>query len=189
MILILKTKSVLIRLIKMEAYDDRCDGTIEEDFWKKINQEYHTEKAELIEQLNRINEADVKFYDTCEKLLAFAKDSYNMFMNGTVEDKRFITQTVLSNATYYDGKLDVELHPAFDTLFRLSKEHELKKSTIEPSESTDFTNKKTLPKKCFNNGGVDVARFELFITRFIKHLFTPNTAKICSMIEKLGLVV
>lgn len=141
-----------------QSYDDRCDGTIEEDFWKKINQEYHTEKAELIEQLNRINEADVKFYDTCEKLLAFAKDSYNMFMNGTVEDKRFITQTVLSNATYYDGKLDVELHPAFDTLFRLSKEHELKKSTIEPSESTDFTNKKTLLRKCFNNGGNDEAR-------------------------------
>ena len=115
-------------------------------------------KKTLIEQLNRINEADVKFYDTCEKLLAFAKDSYNMLMNGTVEDKRFITQTVLSNATYYDGKLDVELHPAFDTLFRLSKEHELKKSTIEPSESTDFTNKKTLPKKCFNNGGNDEAR-------------------------------
>ncbi len=65
---------------------------------------------------------------------------------------------VLSNATYYDGKLDLELHPAFDTLFRLSKEHELKKSTIEPSESTDFTNKKTLPKKCFNNGGTDEAR-------------------------------
>ena len=65
-----------------------------------------------------------------------------MFLHGTIEDKRFITQTVLSNATYYDGKLDVELHPVFDTLFRLSKEHELKKSTIEPSESVDFTNKK-----------------------------------------------
>ena len=49
-----------------------------------------------------------------------------MFLHGTIEDKRFITQTVLSNATYYDGKLYVELHPVFDTLFRLSKEHELK---------------------------------------------------------------
>ncbi len=141
-----------------QAYDDRCDGTIEEDFWKKINQEYHAEKAELIEQLNRINEADVKFYDTCEKLLAFAKDSYNMFMNGTVEDKRFITQTVLSNATYYDGKLDVELHPAFDTLFRLSKEYEHQKLTIELSESIDFTNKKDPKKGQFVNGGNDEAR-------------------------------
>ena len=42
-----------------------------------------------------------------------------MFLNGTVEDKRFISQTVISNSSYYDGKLDVELHPVFDTLFRL----------------------------------------------------------------------
>ena len=81
-----------------------------------------------------------------------------MFLNGTIEDKRFITQTVLSNATYYDGKLDVELHPAFDTLFRLSKEHEQQKSTIEPSESIDFANKKAPEGANFNNGGTDEAR-------------------------------
>lgn len=81
-----------------------------------------------------------------------------MFMNGTVEDKRFITQTVLSNATYYDGKLDVELHPAFDTLFRLSKEYEHQKLTIELSESIDFTNKKDPKKGQFVNGGNDEAR-------------------------------
>ena len=147
-----------------QAYDDRCDGTIEEDFWKKINQEYHAEKAELIEQLNRINEADVKFYDTCEKLLAFAKDSYNMFMNGTVEDKRFITQTVLSNATYYDGNFDVELHPAFDTLFRLAKESNHQNSTIEPPETQSESIKKAPEGAKFNegakfkNGGNDEAR-------------------------------
>ena len=107
-----------------------------------INKSYHAEKTELIEALHRVNEADVRFYETCEKLLKFARNAHQMFLNGSVEDKRFITQTVLSNATYYDGKLDVELHPVFDTLFRLSKEHELKKSTIEPSESVDFTNKK-----------------------------------------------
>ena len=112
-----------------------------------------------------------------------------MFMSGTVEDKRFITQTVLSNATYYDGKLDVELHPAFDTLFRLSKEHELKKSTIEPSESTDFTNKKTLPKKCFNNGGVDASRFELLVIKYMKNLLDTNTYRICDLIKKLGMIM
>lgn len=55
-----------------------------------------------------------------------------MFLNGTVEDKRFILQTVISNSSYYDGKLDVELHPVFDTLFRLSRIHEQNKLTIEP---------------------------------------------------------
>lgn len=72
-----------------------------------------------------------------------------MFLNGTIEDKRFIIQTVLLNATYYDEKLDVELHPAFDTLFRLSKEYEHQKSTIESSESADFTNKKNTSEEVF----------------------------------------
>ena len=36
--------------------------------------------------------------------------------------------------------------------------------------------------------GVDYARFELFVNRFIKHLFAPNIAKICSMIKKLGII-
>lgn len=49
-----------------------------------------------------------------------------MFLNGTVEDKRFISQTVISNSSYYDGKLDVELHQVFDTLFRLSRIHDVK---------------------------------------------------------------
>ena len=47
--------------------------------------------------------------------------------------------------------------------------------------------KKTLPKKCFNNGGVDVARFELLVSSFIKNLRDTNTDKICSLIELLGL--
>lgn len=141
-----------------QAYNDKCDGEIDEDFWKERNLEYHAEKTELINKLHRLNEADINFYNTCEKLLKFAKDAPNMFLNGTVEDKRFITQIVLSNATYYDKKLDVELHPAFDTLFRLSKEHELNKTTPEPSESIDFTNKKDPKKGQFVNGGNDEAR-------------------------------
>ena len=51
-----------------------------------------------------------------------------------------------------------------------------------------FIQQKALEDTNFINGGVDVARFELFVTKFLKHLFTPNIAKICSMIEKLGFV-
>lgn len=141
-----------------QAYNDKCDGIIDEDFWKARNQEYHADKAELIEKLHRINDADVKFYDTCEKLLKFVKDAPHMFLSGTVEDKRFIAQIVLSNAMYYDKKLDIELHPAFDTLFRLSKEHENNKTTIEPSETQSECIKKAPEGANFINGGNDEAR-------------------------------
>ena len=43
-------------------------------------------------------------------------------------------------------------------------------------------------KKALNlNGGVDVARFELLVSSFIKNLRDTNTDKICSLIELLGL--
>ena len=81
-----------------------------------------------------------------------------MFLKGTIEDKRFITQTVLSNATYYDKKLDIELHPAFDTLFRLSEEHKLSKTTIEPLETQSESIKKAPEGANYLNGGNDEAR-------------------------------
>ena len=111
-----------------------------------------------------------------------------MFLNGSVEDKRFITQTVLSNSSYYDGNFDVELHPAFDTLFRLSQANKHQNSTIELAE-TQAGIKKEPTKEALNvNGGVDAYRFELLVVSYIKHLLTPKTYKICNLIEKLNLL-
>jgi len=39
----------------------------------------------------------------------------------------------------------------------------------------------------FFNGGVDAARFELF-KKYICDSFTQESAKVCSIIEKLGIV-
>lgn len=63
-------------------------------------------------------------------------------LKGTVEEKHFITSTVISNINYYDQKLDIELFPVFYTLFDLIKDYNTQNDTLELSESTDFTNKK-----------------------------------------------
>ncbi len=67
-------------------------------------------------------------------------------------------QTVLSNATYYDGNFDVELHPAFDTLFRLAKESNHQNSTIELPESSSGQQKRASKKALDLNGGNDEDR-------------------------------
>ena len=109
-------------------------------------------------------------------------------LNGSVEDKRFITQTVLSNSSYYDRNFEVELHPAFDTLFRLSQASEQQNSTIELAE-TQAGIKKEPTKEALNlNGGVDASRFELF-KKFYEHLNdTPTARKICYLISSLNMV-
>ena len=128
------------------------------DEWKKFNEEFHSEKNELICKLDRINSADTEFYNTCEKILCFVNNAENMFLNGNVEDKRFITKLLLSNSSYYNGKLDIVLHPIFDTLLRLSQEHKQAKQHIEPSETMAIQQKTASEETVFKNGGTDEAR-------------------------------
>ena len=114
------------------------DGKVNDDFWTKMNKKWHDEKTGLINQLQRINRADEEFYNMCEMLLKFCKNAHDMYINGTTEEKRFITSTVISNITYYDKKLDIELFPVFYILSDLIKEEDKKFNTIEPTESIDL---------------------------------------------------
>ena len=152
-----KSISVLNNRIS-QAYNDKLDGKITEDFWKKKTKPWHEEISDLENQRTRIKKADEEFYNMCEMLLKFCKNAHDMYLNGTVEEKRFITSTVISNITYHDKNLDIELFPVFYTLSDLIKEEDKKLNTLEPPESIDFTNKKDPQEGQFSNGGNDEAR-------------------------------
>ena len=137
-----------------QAYNDRCDGTIDEEFWVIQNRKWNTEKAELMQQLHQLNSADEKFYVTCERFIKFAKNAHKMFLSGSVEDKKFITQLVLSKCTYNDKKLDIELFPVFDALLNWVENN----STLEQAETLATSTKKAPEGANFDNGGNDEAR-------------------------------
>ena len=95
-------------------------ATIEEDFWNKINKEYHAEKAELIEQLNRImdklaciNKADDEFYKQSDLILKFCKNASKIFLKATPSEKRTICEIIGSNFTANAKKIDITLYPVF----------------------------------------------------------------------------
>ena len=107
-----------------KLYEDKCDGSVSEDFWLKMNKKWHAEKTELINHLQRMNRADEEFYALTEMLLKFCKNAHEMYLKGTEEEKRFITSTVVSNITYYDKNLNIELFPVFYILSDLIKEED-----------------------------------------------------------------
>lgn len=157
------TSEIMTQISKLQkrieqAYQDKCDGLVDEEFWQKNNKKWHAEKTELLNQLQRMNKADEEFYNMCEMLLKFCKNAHEMYLKGTVQEKRFITSTIISNMKYYNQKLDIELFPVFYTLSDLIKDYNIQNSLLEPSESIDFTNKKDPQKGQFVNGGNDEAR-------------------------------
>lgn len=169
-----------------QLYIDKCNGEIEYEFWTSMNKKWHAEISELQNQLQRMNKADEEFYDTCEMLLKFCKNAHAMYLNGTAEDKRFITSTVISNITYYDKKLDIELYPVFYTLSDLIREEDKKFDTIEPPESVDITNKKDPLKGQFVNGGNNVVNLELYLRKLKNDFSDKKSSKVLFMLKLMA---
>ena len=57
------------------------------------------------------------------------------------------------------------------------------------TESGSISIKKEPRKALDLNGGADASRFELLVVSYMKHLLTPNAYRICSLIEKLGVIL
>lgn len=88
----------------------------------------------------------------------FVKDAHKMFLSGSVEDKQFITQLVVSKCTYYNKKLDIELFPVFYSLMGLPVLTGNETATIEQLEMQTTSTKKAPEGANFKNGGNDEAR-------------------------------
>ncbi len=140
-----------------QAYIDKVDGKIPEDFWMAQNRAWHAQKDELYNQLKKMNEFDSKFYSSSELLLKFCKDAHNAFIGGNADDKRFITNIVVSNLNYKDRKLSVELHPVFDNLLNCPN---------------------------LKNGGTSEATVELFATKILSFITTKECIKTFYLLER-----
>lgn len=145
--------SRLQKLIE-KSYIDKCEGVIDEEFWRIQNKKWRKEKNELMEQLSMLDVADEQFYMNCEQLLSFAKNAHEMFLKGSIEDKSFITKLVISKITYYNKKLDIELYPVFNSLLKKGN----KIATLEQAEMQTISTKKAPEGANFKNGGNDEAR-------------------------------
>ena len=95
------------------AYIDKADGNIPEDFWRENYHKWHAQKDELYEKLKRVNNAGLKYYESCELILKFCEDAPSLFMSANDEDKRTIINIVFANLKYKDRKLLLEPFSVF----------------------------------------------------------------------------
>lgn len=97
-----------------QAYLDKLDGKITEEFWLSKTNEWQEELATLQCQLNAYENVDMPYYESGRKLLELAKHAYQLYLRGTVEEKRKILQLVQSNSKLNNGKLEYHLRKPFN---------------------------------------------------------------------------
>jgi len=100
------------------AYEDRLDGTIDDRFWREMNDKWRTDQDQVAGQLDRLRGAQRNYVDEAAEILELAQTAYSQYIAQEQVEKRKLLRLLLSNCTF-DG---VTLYPTYKTPFDLIAE-------------------------------------------------------------------
>jgi len=103
------------------AYIDKLDGKIDEDFWSMQSKRWLEEKELLSGKLLAAQKADTHYLENAGIVLELAKHASEWFKQGSCMKKRQVLDLLISNCSYKDGNIDVELKPVFGLIMESSK--------------------------------------------------------------------
>lgn len=104
-----------------QAYLDKLDGKISEEFWQTHTKKWIADKEELSLKLVSAQRSDANYLENAHFILELAKNAATWFKNGNSEKKRRVLDTLISNCSYKDENLDVELKPVFGMILESAK--------------------------------------------------------------------
>ena len=104
-----------------QAYLDKLDGHITEEFWQSQSRKWAQEKEALAMQMVSHQKADANYIKNADIIFELAQKAATVFDRANVEQKRALINLVVSNCSYKDGNLDVELKPVFHEIFISAK--------------------------------------------------------------------
>lgn len=104
-----------------KLYDDKIDGKISEEFYKKKFDQYKVEQEQILDTLNKHKDANLKYYEMGVTVLQVAKLAWRIYINRSekemVDDKRLLLSLLFSNATLNGKIAQVSYHKAFKIIF------------------------------------------------------------------------
>lgn len=104
-----------------EAYLDKVDKKISEDFWQSKTKNWIEEKERLTKKLLHCQEADSKYLENVDLILELARKAVVLFKKQKPEQKRRLISLLVSNCTYKSEKLDIELKTPFYKIMKTAK--------------------------------------------------------------------
>lgn len=104
-----------------QAYLDKLDQKISEEFWQSNTQKWMDEKEQLFIKLLATQKADSHYLENANLVLELAKNAAQMFKSRNGEQKRRMINVLVSNCSYKDETLDIQLKPVFEKILEVKK--------------------------------------------------------------------
>lgn len=97
-----------------QAYIDKLDGKIREEFWLSNTNRWHEEKMTLEAQLTAYGKADMPYYESGKRILELGKHAYQLYLRATNQEKRELLNLIKSNYHLRNGTLEYSLKKPFN---------------------------------------------------------------------------
>jgi site-specific DNA recombinase len=101
-----------------QMYVDKLDGKISESFYERKAFEWRAEQDRIAEAIQRHRSADRSYADSGVRLLRLASGAHTEFVSQGSDGKRALLQLVVSNSSWKEGRLAVELNQPFDSILK-----------------------------------------------------------------------
>ncbi len=118
----LKQDLARIKLDMNQAYRDRLDGRISEEFWGECSAQWEAERQRITERLARHEKADSAYLDLGVRLVDVAGRAAELYEKYGLLERRGFLASVLQNIRLKDGILTAEYRPAFQVLAQMAAE-------------------------------------------------------------------
>ncbi|HLZ95209.1 MAG TPA: hypothetical protein VKT20_07775, partial [Candidatus Dormibacteraeota bacterium] len=105
-----------------QAYRDKLDGKISEEFWSECSSQWETERQRITERLARHQQADQAYLEHGVRLVDVASRAADLYRDYGLTERRGFLGSILQNVTFRDGALSAEYRPAFQVLARMASE-------------------------------------------------------------------
>ena len=105
-----------------QAYRDRLDGRISEEFWGEVSSQWEAERQRITERLARHEKADSAYLDLGIRLVDVASRAADLYERHGVLERRGFLASILQRVTLTDGVVSAEYRPAFRVLAQMATE-------------------------------------------------------------------
>jgi site-specific DNA recombinase len=101
-----------------QAYCDKLDKKISEEFWSTHSKKWLKEKEKLAVKLLTTQKADTHYLENANLILQLVKKAAGLFKIQNATEKRKLMNILLSNCSYSNESLDLQMKPVFSMIMK-----------------------------------------------------------------------
>ena len=113
-----------IRARMDQAYADKLDGKIAEDFWQRKANEWQQEEQQVLLTLNGLQDAGPDRVLTANRILELANKAYFLYLRQNPAEQGKLLKIVLSNCAIDGASLYPNYRKPFDLILKAAKNQE-----------------------------------------------------------------